>query len=233
MSATFAQPAPETDHLRDAARERGRRGSCAIVAIASSDARRDPRRHSEPAVRVTETVPPSPVRSLVVSSYGRILRCALLEAGPAVEGARRVVRIDPRRPPPRAARARAGAVRVPASDTIRPGDVVLDVGAFVGIYAVLAARWSGPDGRVDRVRADAVERRAGAPAPRLQRRGAASGSSSSRPPCRIARRAATLHRVRRARDALRQQPGPGGRHRRAAPSPATSPSSPSTTSAAS
>jgi FkbM family methyltransferase len=32
--------------------------------------------------------------------------------------------------------------------TIRPGDIVLDVGAFVGIYAVLAARWSGPGGRV-------------------------------------------------------------------------------------
>jgi FkbM family methyltransferase len=32
--------------------------------------------------------------------------------------------------------------------TIRPGDVVLDVGALVGVYAVLAARWSQPGGRV-------------------------------------------------------------------------------------
>ena len=32
--------------------------------------------------------------------------------------------------------------------TIRPGDIVLDVGAFVGIYAVLEARWSAPTGRV-------------------------------------------------------------------------------------
>lgn len=32
--------------------------------------------------------------------------------------------------------------------TIRPGDIVLDVGAFVGIYAVLEARWSAPEGRV-------------------------------------------------------------------------------------
>jgi FkbM family methyltransferase len=32
--------------------------------------------------------------------------------------------------------------------SIRPGDVVFDVGAFAGIYAVLAARWSAPGGRV-------------------------------------------------------------------------------------
>src|SRR5258705_11469266 len=32
--------------------------------------------------------------------------------------------------------------------TIRPGDVVLDVGAFLGIYAVLEARWGGNEGRV-------------------------------------------------------------------------------------
>jgi FkbM family methyltransferase len=32
--------------------------------------------------------------------------------------------------------------------TIQPGDVVLDVGAFVGVYAVLEARWAGPAGRV-------------------------------------------------------------------------------------
>jgi FkbM family methyltransferase len=32
--------------------------------------------------------------------------------------------------------------------TIGPGDVVLDVGAFVGIYAILEARWAGERGRV-------------------------------------------------------------------------------------
>jgi FkbM family methyltransferase len=32
--------------------------------------------------------------------------------------------------------------------TIQPGDVVFDVGAFVGIYAILEARWSGKPGRV-------------------------------------------------------------------------------------
>lgn len=33
-------------------------------------------------------------------------------------------------------------------DSLRPGDVVLDVGAFVGIYALLEARWTGDRGRV-------------------------------------------------------------------------------------
>jgi FkbM family methyltransferase len=32
--------------------------------------------------------------------------------------------------------------------TIQPGDVVLDVGGFLGAYAILAARWAGPSGRV-------------------------------------------------------------------------------------
>ena len=33
-------------------------------------------------------------------------------------------------------------------DSLRQGDVVLDVGAFVGIYALLEARWTGDTGRV-------------------------------------------------------------------------------------
>ena len=32
--------------------------------------------------------------------------------------------------------------------TIHPGDVVLDVGGFLGVYAILSARWAGPSGRV-------------------------------------------------------------------------------------
>jgi FkbM family methyltransferase len=33
-------------------------------------------------------------------------------------------------------------------DHIRPGDLVFDVGAFLGTYAVMEARWAGPRGRV-------------------------------------------------------------------------------------
>lgn len=32
--------------------------------------------------------------------------------------------------------------------TVKPGDIVLDVGAFLGIYAVLESRWAGATGRV-------------------------------------------------------------------------------------
>jgi FkbM family methyltransferase len=31
---------------------------------------------------------------------------------------------------------------------IRPGAVVLDIGSFLGVYAMMAARWAGPSGRV-------------------------------------------------------------------------------------
>jgi FkbM family methyltransferase len=31
---------------------------------------------------------------------------------------------------------------------IRPGALVLDIGSFLGVYAIMAARWAGPSGRV-------------------------------------------------------------------------------------
>jgi FkbM family methyltransferase len=87
------------------------------------------------------------MRSLAVSSYGRILRTLYAKQGLPWNVHDEIVRIDPdvrhlvpHRPEP--------ALFEFLKQTIRPGDVVLDVGAFVGIYAVLAARWSGPDGRV-------------------------------------------------------------------------------------
>ncbi len=92
-------------------------------------------------------MPPSPVRSLVVSSYGRVLRTLYSKQGLPWRVHDEVIRIDPdvrhlvpHEPEP--------ALFDFLKETIRPGDVVLDVGAFVGIYAVLAARWSAPDGRV-------------------------------------------------------------------------------------
>ena len=33
-------------------------------------------------------------------------------------------------------------------ERVRPGDVILDVGAHVGIFTILLARWTGPTGRV-------------------------------------------------------------------------------------
>ena len=87
------------------------------------------------------------VRRLAVGAYGTALRAFYGGVGFPWQVHDEIVRIDPdaRHFVPhdsepdlfRALRA-----------TIRPGDVVLDVGAFVGIYAVLEARWAGERGRV-------------------------------------------------------------------------------------
>jgi FkbM family methyltransferase len=89
----------------------------------------------------------SVARSVASAAYGQALRVVYSRKGFPWRVHDEIVRIDP-------------AVRhlVPHDPepplfeflrrTIRPGDVVLDVGAFLGIYAVLESRWAGPDGRV-------------------------------------------------------------------------------------
>lgn len=89
----------------------------------------------------------SRARALASIPYGRVLQALYSKRGLPWEVHDEVVRIDPR--------ARHLVPHQPETavfsflrQTIRPGAVVLDVGAFVGVYAVLAARWSRPGGRV-------------------------------------------------------------------------------------
>lgn len=89
----------------------------------------------------------SRARALASGPYGRVLQAVYAKRGLPWNVHDEVVRIDPRARrlvPHESEAALFGFLR----QTIRPGDVVLDVGAFVGIYAVLAARWSRPGGRV-------------------------------------------------------------------------------------
>ena len=89
----------------------------------------------------------SRVRALLSASYGRLLGACYSRRGLPWKVHDELVRIDPRvryLVPHHAEPSLFGFLK----RTIRPGDVILDVGAFVGIYAVLAGRWSGPRGRV-------------------------------------------------------------------------------------
>jgi FkbM family methyltransferase len=85
--------------------------------------------------------------SVLSGAYGRTLRALYSRSGLPWNVHDEVVRIHP------AVRHLVPHEPEPAlfqflRQTIRQGDVVLDVGAFVGIYAVLEARWSAPTGRV-------------------------------------------------------------------------------------
>jgi FkbM family methyltransferase len=89
----------------------------------------------------------SRARALASGPYSRLLRAMYAKRGLPWRVHDEIVRIDPgaRHLVPHEPEAALFAF---LRQTIRPGDVVLDVGAFVGVYAVLAARWSQPGGRV-------------------------------------------------------------------------------------
>ena len=81
------------------------------------------------------------------AAYGQALRAVYSRTGVPWTVHDEVVRIDP------GARHLVPHEGEPAlfrflKDAIRPGDVVLDVGAFLGVYAILSARWAGAGGRV-------------------------------------------------------------------------------------
>lgn len=83
-------------------------------------------------------------RRRITAALGRRARPAVIAVGPG-----RGLRFDPGAGDPAYA---AGAVELPVQEALaallRPGDLVLDVGANVGFLSVIAARLVGPAGRV-------------------------------------------------------------------------------------
>jgi FkbM family methyltransferase len=87
------------------------------------------------------------IKRAVSAAYGQALRALYSRGGVPWTIHDEIVRIDP------GARHLVPHAGEPAlfqflRHTIRPGDVVLDVGAFLGVYAILAARWARESGRV-------------------------------------------------------------------------------------
>jgi FkbM family methyltransferase len=87
------------------------------------------------------------MRRALSAVYGSALRMMYSRRGLPWDVHDEVVRIDPRVRHLVPHASEPGVFRF-LRDTIRPGDLVLDIGAFLGVYAVLAARWCGEAGRV-------------------------------------------------------------------------------------
>jgi len=87
------------------------------------------------------------MRRIASATYGSALRTLYSGVGFPWQVHDEVVRIDPdaRHLVPHASEPE---LFHHLKTTVRPGDVVLDVGAFVGVYALLEARWAGKAGRV-------------------------------------------------------------------------------------
>jgi FkbM family methyltransferase len=86
-------------------------------------------------------------RSVASAAYGGALRAVYSRSGLPWRVHNETVRIDPdvrhlvpHEPEP--------ALFEFLRHTIQPGDIVLDIGAFLGIYAILESRWAGSTGRV-------------------------------------------------------------------------------------
>jgi len=84
---------------------------------------------------------------LLRPAYDLLLDCASFGRGIAWTVNGEPLRIDPRvrRFVPRIVEPEVFAV---LRESVRTGETVLDIGAFLGVYTVLEARWVGPSGRV-------------------------------------------------------------------------------------
>ena len=208
MSAAFASLRPariicetplESAAVRHPARPR----------LSRVDARRDPRRHSESAVRVPPGVAVPVPRSFVVSTYGRVLRALYSRTGLPWTVHDQVIRINPQ------VRYLVPHEPEPALfDFLARHDSTrrhrARRGAFLGIYAIWRPAGGPAVGSWPSSRRRGARRMRAAishitPWPRSTTHRGRRFRSASRARCR----------VRRHADALREQPGFSPRHRRA------------------